>query len=994
MPLAKEIVDIPFVGGVDQKIKDQLIKQGDFVTLENALHDNTGAINKRSGFSSSLGGNDNLATAMTRQGGLGVYSSGAMEQLLRYDYSSMLAYVDAEDNWFPVGNFVPMRITREFTDKTQPSGIASGVYKSGLDIGYNSGYYWYAWSDSDFRCALVQEDTGIQTDIAATGGAINAHLKRATVSGGNYIGSVYSADSANIRWSYADVTSPYSISSVLVTNNMRTSAAANPGYLDAISYDSTYFFMAHVTAANQVEVNRVQLSNGANTLTQTEATDCVCHPAIVVNPSNGRVIVFGYDGANIWVRGWTYTGSALNSLFAKVNLAAVANVVAITGIFIGANFVRYFYEVDGGTVDTHDVYMDAISAVTGADQTQYPPTPIKSIGIASKPYYDSAQDRILLAATHESASAYVQQHTGFMLCSDNNSSSSYGSLFICGRFLAAQGGTVNSAATTQQFSSMVNPATDKLRFAYANTTEDPAGEAHTGFAAVTVELDTRCPTATLGASLYLASGHLYSYDSRDCIEHGFHLYPQRLASALGAGVIANGTYLYRVTYEHVNRHGEITRSVPSEPFTVTIAAGPNNVTLTVPCLRITEKSEVRIVAYRTTAGSSGPFYYVGSASNVISANTTTIVDNTTDANLVANVQLYTGSGEVLENEAPPEALYIEEFQNRLFVVSQDNELWFSKTYSEDEAISFSSAFRYVLPSAGGNICGIAPQDGQLYIIRERGMQRLYGEGPNDLGQGSFSDPPPQVPVDMPATLYAPIAKLEKGLVITGPRGIWLYTRDGGVSPIGERVKDYKANTVAEMLEVRDKHLLYVFYSDSTTHLVYDTYHDSWDTKILNGATGLSVANCVLYNGVPYILPTSTVAYVLYEDSTFNDKPGDPPAAVSYSMKATTGWLNLNGLQGYMRLYWIYVLGEYKAAHTLNVKLTYPDNTTETFTKAWTAADDPYEVRLKPSQRKTRRVKIEVWDSGQSGTEESMVLTGIRLEYGRKAKRVYKSGKTI
>lgn len=86
--------------------------------------------------------------------------------------------------------------------------------------------------------------------------------------------------------------------------------------------------------------------------------------------------------------------------------------------------------------------------------------------------------------------------------------------------------------------------------------------------------ENKFQNSQLGA-LHIVGGILQSYDGVNVTEHGFSLFPENIsaAQANSGGSLAAGTYLYSVCYEWTDNLGQIQRSAPSIPISVTVPTG-------------------------------------------------------------------------------------------------------------------------------------------------------------------------------------------------------------------------------------------------------------------------------------------------------------------------------------------------------------------------------------------------------------------------------------
>lgn len=351
--------------------------------------------------------------------------------------------------------------------------------------------------------------------------------------------------------------------------------------------------------------------------------------------------------------------------------------------------------------------------------------------------------------------------------------------------------------------------------------------------------------------LLIAGGTPCFYDGQRITELGFYSYPyiaSGVASASAAGgVIGQGVYFYRFTYEWTDALGNIQRSDAGPAIGVDMSSGTyagntNSVTINLPTLHATRKqrsyaagsfsdtlSPIRIVAYRTTAGGSN-FYKVGSVdptSTVVGVNNTanvsdvTIVDTLADASITSNELLYTQRGELAET-APPPCSFMTVHDGRVWGLDdeQPERIWFSKTFQTLVSVGYNAALQVIIPGAG-RIRGVAGQDGKLYALAETGIYlAAYGDGPDNTGQGAFASPQ-LITTNANCVETRSVLQASDGIYFVGDdqwgRTVFLIRRgDGTPINIGARIRDEIAGkqTCMGVVERRDKARIEFLFSDN------------------------------------------------------------------------------------------------------------------------------------------------------------------------------------
>lgn len=172
--------------------------------------------------------------------------------------------------------------------------------------------------------------------------------------------------------------------------------------------------------------------------------------------------------------------------------------------------------------------------------------------------------------------------------------------------------------------------------------------------------------------------------------------------------------------------------------------------------------------------------------------------------------------------------------------------------------------------------------------------------------------------------------------------------------------------------------IYFIPSDDNDILVHDYERKLWNIWS-PGATILSY-------GIWY----DNKLLVAYSTGGFARDTGSKTTQVT---RLKTGWIRPGQIEGFARLKWIYLLGQYLTAHTVNVKLWYEDGTSELFTKVWSASSEPYILRMKPARQKAEAYQIEIYDASITGSGGG-IWHGLGLIYLSKKKSPQSEAKTL
>jgi hypothetical protein len=431
-------------------------------------------------------------------------------------------------------------------------------------------------------------------------------------------------------------------------------------------------------------------------------------------------------------------------------------------------------------------------------------------------------------------------------------------------------------------------------------------------------------TSEIGNDLHLSGGFLSMYDGYAPVEHGFHLYPDyvELTGSGAGGTMTAQQYFYQVTYEWTDNQGNVFRSAPSIPVSVTTTGATSSVVVNVPTLRMTAKTAnpVNIVIYRWSAAQQT--YYRVTSLLIPTQNSTTVdsiafTDTLPDSGILGNTILYTTGGTV-ENIGAPATDTMTLFKSRLFLVDSEdkNLLWYSKQVIETTPVEMSDLFTiYVAPTTSahgdtGPMRCLTAMDDKLVIFKENAIYYLVGNGPDNTGANNDFSEPVFVTSTVGCDNQNSIVFMPQGLMFQSDKGIWLLDRNLSTSYIGAAVEDFTASaTVLSAVNIPGTNQVR-FTLDSGITLMYDYYYGQWGTF-----TNVNAISSTLFQNLHTTINS--------RGQVRQETPGvylDGSVPVLMSFK--TSWLNLMGVQGYERAYQFTLLGTYITPHKLSIGIAY------------------------------------------------------------------------
>lgn len=567
----------------------------------------------------------------------------------------------------------------------------------------------------------------------------------------------------------------------------------------------------------------------------------------------------------------------------------------------------------------HNSFQAKLSTIFTTPTVVYSQPFYLQLGVCSKSFFYAGNAYVILGYDSE------LQNTYFGVRDDG---AYFGRLFS-----TLAGGNVKKANCIASF--MMSPVQENTYLVPLLKTTQIVSSANSYFSATSVFVEqifftpNTIDNKVLGQYLNIAGGYLKQYDGSPTVfEQGFNLYPEQptLSPSAGGGIL-NGSYSYLVVWEWYDNQGQIHRSQPSVPQTITTTGSDQTVTITARSLTITNKetrfgntrTPVIMAVYRTL--SLGTTYYrVNQLPSTYIYNDATVqtlsfVDTVPDTVLNANSQLYTTGG-VFENISLPSANLMTVGKNRVFVAGTDtqpNQVYFSKEKQNGIGVEFSNELSFIVDSLGGNITALAAMDDKLLIFKKSLVYYIAGTLPDQLGNGSFPAPL-LVAADCGCNSPQSIVLTGLGVMFESQKGIYLVDRQLNVTYIGQALDEittknpsFKASSAVNLPDQNQVYMTDI----SGQILVYDTYFEQWYTQSLRF---VPVGSTALNNSF-YVCGTSQVY------KSVPNRPTDGNDSITSRIK--TNWLSLAELEGFNRIYAILLLGDNaQLGHRLRVNLYY------------------------------------------------------------------------
>jgi hypothetical protein len=969
--LQKQVLTVPISEGLDNKTDEKQVMAGKALTLENARFFKIGKLQKRFGL-----------VPLTTSSNDGLFASAELRSIVGdNDYLSTVtsngvyAYSEGDDEWYKQAPYtLSSKIQTQFVSKNQFNQrwpdfdiTSDGTHQVFLCV-QNSLTTAF---NSSLLIVLEDVSTGLRKTASINlSSASKLRGGRCIVMKDNgtlYVHVYYFNGNTVLRTIYDENLSP-------ITSGVTIIATSGVGAQFDICKDDTKIYLAHLLGTTldllvysppgvQQDDRIVTVANAINTV-------ATFGRGLSIVQTTNNIHVAWCGTADVILRGFdkalanAVTEAALStSELEKVSMCANGNTLVIVN--------------DSEESNSEDCFVDYTTATFTTTYTFSSTTSLQRLNIAAQPFVVNGKN-FLICKTNE------EENKSFFLYNLTDS-------YIAQKFSPnlASSQSIDTSTVDAMVSKTVvlnNVAkTNLTRFSILSGSEDidQVSSCSLNSHDFTQSISDN-GKFKLGNSIYQVSGSVMEFDKLSVYENGFMFTPKITTVAGVAGVanpnVSSKTFSYVAMYEFYSAQGERVFSEPSPAVSITTGANIERIDISVRSLVLSLKSKlasnnfdsnVGIVLYRTLNGGSVFYRTTTSIMTFNNGNVEVISDTASDASISDNEQLYT-TGNVLENNPPPPAKFAVAGGNRLFLggIEERDEIAYSKKQIFGEALLFSDIYRIRISSGTSAdktpISALGYMDGKLIVFRQQSIYYIQGEGPNELGTGSFNDPE-IISSDTGCAEPRSVLNTPNGIMFKSSKGIYLLDRSLGTSYIGSPVEDYNNESIVASI-MHNKFNEARFYTDQGKCLVYNLAFDKW--SVFLNQSSIDAENWQSE-------PVSIKSNIVYKETenTFLD------GTDTIQMKLATPWLKLNGLQDYQRIWRAWILGEFKSAHTLIVKAyyNYDDSYSETFTISPLVGDGQYQYSTHFRKQKCESIKLEIYDSSIVG--ESMELSALTFEVG-------------
>jgi hypothetical protein len=914
----KQPIEINFQKGLNLKTDPYQVPVGSFLRLINSVFDKVGRLTKRNGFPYLTPIPNTTTSYLTT-------FNGDLQAI----GPELLALSTGENKWIDKGSTYPIQLStmalvrnsvnQSYADcAIAPNGLICTAY---TEQDLSGAVHKYVVADSVTGQNIVAPTLLPSAD--ATYGTPRVYVV------GNYFVILYTQHSGNYSINYLAI--PYLNTSTPTSMGFITGyyTPATTVAFDAVLMAGT-LFIAYNGNGTGIQMLSMDPTLTLTTSFQVDPTHQGTIFSMAADEDNGTVWVTYFSGST----GYSLAVDNLFVLQMSPTLTVPSGTILNIASTAQNDTLSFWYEVDNNysydaSIPSHFIKGNTCT-ISGTVGTAF--FSVRSVGLASKAFLVDGVSYFL--------SAYQSQYqpTYFLI---NGTVSTSASPVVVAKLAYSNGGgylTTGLPNVTQDGVVARVPYLRKdLIQAVNKNTNVPSGSqvdgiySQTGVNSATLTFSTDgIATTEIGQDLHLTGGFLWMYDGYLPVEHNFFLWPDNIKAVAdpASGSMSHQEYFYQVVYEWADNQGNIFRSAPSIPVSVTLTSD-SSVALSIPTLRLTYKvlNPVKITIYRWSTAQQS-YYQVTNltftTNNPLTLNSTTVdsvtfIDKASDADILGNNLLYTTGGVVEDVNAPPSNI-MALFDDRLWLVDAEDQnlLWFSKQVIEATPVEMSDLFTfYVAPSTGaqgstGVIKALFPLDDKLIIFKSNALYYINGTGPDNTGAQNNYSQPIFIPGTVGCSNPRSIVLTPSGLMFQSNKGIWLLGRDMSTSYIGAAVEDFNDQTVISALSIPATNQVR-FGLDGGSVLLYDYFIGQWGE--FQGIP--SVAAC-LYNDKHTIV--NQYGLVSQElPGTYLD--GTRPVLMSF----TTSWLRLEGIRGYMRAFWFYLLGTYLSPHKLNLSIAYDYN---------------------------------------------------------------------
>lgn len=591
MALNKAPLSINFAQGVSTKVDPKQIPPGRFLMLRNSVFGTDGMLKKRFGYS-----------ALPVLPGDASYITTVNDNLTAVG-STISALSEGSASWVQKGTIQPLELStmsliRNSVNQSQcdtalaTNGLICTVY---TEVNSGTSVYKYAIADSTTGQNIVAP-----TPIPVASGAVSGSPRVFLL--GNYFVLVFTNT----------ITAVNHLQYIAISTSTPTMATANTDiasvYTPAstVAWDGVVYannlYIAYNTTSGGQSVKVTSLSSyqaGAAAAPATAKTFAaeigqIFSATVDSTMTASPVIYFSYVNSGTRNLNILAVDQNLNTVMSPTNVVS-SGIISNIAMTATAGVCSVFYEVESNysytavashyiasravtkpaTVTTGAVSPAAGSAATGTVR-------IRSVGLASKALIvDGVTYFIGLYSS-------TYQPTYFLIRGDSTAASpkviaklayqNGGAYYILGlpSISIEADTTIRVPYLIKDLIASVSKETD-----VAAGTQTAGVYSQTGINLARFTIGTEdISSVEIAKSLHITGGFLWMYDGYLPVEHSFFVYPDNVVpvGSSGVGSLIAQQYFYQAIYEWTDNQGNIHRSAPSIPTSLTIVTAPGSFT--------------------------------------------------------------------------------------------------------------------------------------------------------------------------------------------------------------------------------------------------------------------------------------------------------------------------------------------------------------------------------------------------------------------------------
>lgn len=415
----------------------------------------------------------------------------------------------------------------------------------------------------------------------------------------------------------------------------------------------------------------------------------------------------------------------------------------------------------------------------------------------------------------------------------------------------------------------------------------------------------------------IQSGPQFNYfDGITFSEFGFIGEPSITATTSGAGgTVPANTYQVCAIYKVLDSKGDIIRSGVSNIQTVTTAGATSSINVFIRETILTNRimassSKITIQTYIRPAGGFFTLYSERSASLYGSLFTEVITSIPSGTEF-----LYTEPN-IEENSTPVSSVAMTIYGSRLFYIPKENrnEIRYTQKKASGLAFEFKETYRLETLDKNGltedTFTAMHEMDGRLILFKNYSILYIYGNGPAENGTSNDYGEAQSISTDAGCINQRSVVEYKDGLLFMSDKGIYQLTRKLETNYIGSEVEAFNGLTITSAVLYESQNEIR-FTSKEGTTLIYNYFSAQW-----SWATSHAFVGSTFFEGKYYGLDENNKVVVV-ESSTSKKYLGN-----AVIQNITLPWIKTAGIQGFQRLYRIFVLGKYKTQHRVKIRLYY------------------------------------------------------------------------